>query len=148
MLSAKYNIFMNTLDCLIGKELQAATDREYDWVFTFQDGINLTVECLWRLIEGKRIKLTSEDNGQQFGLPAPIVAIDELRKILIGAEIRSIELCEGTLDLVLKFGSGLSLEIIPTSSGHEAWNIGVNDKLYIAGGGGELSVFDAGKAGG
>jgi len=137
---------MNTLDWLTGKRLQALTDREYNWVFTFHDGINLTVECFWRLIEGGRIKITSEDNGQQFGLPTPIIAAGELRKILVGTEVASVDLCEGTLDLGLKFSSGHILEIIPTSSGYEAWNLDGNGKVYIAAGGGELSEVDADEA--
>jgi hypothetical protein len=42
------------------------------WLFSFSRGARLTVECPWRIIAEGHIAVSSEDHGQQYGLPAPI----------------------------------------------------------------------------
>jgi hypothetical protein len=48
---------------------------------------------------------------------------------------------EGTLDLSIAFGSGHVLELLPDSSGYEAWQLGGGGMLAIAVGGGRLDLF-------
>jgi hypothetical protein len=116
--------------------------REHDWVFAFDGEARLTTDSLWRLLEAGRIRVTSEDDGQQFGLPAPIVAADEVSRRVVGGSVESVDMRAGTLDLEFRFGTGHVLQVLPTSSGYEAWNVRGNSKLFIATGGGELAVFD------
>jgi hypothetical protein len=132
---------LNQLDWLLQHRFVAVSRREHDWVFAFDGQAKLVVECLWRLIERNRIRLTSLDDGQQFGLPAPVDATETINSQLEKAVIVSVKIREGTLDLQLTFDTGHTLEIIPDSSGYEAWNCLGSDQQYVAVGGGDLSVF-------
>lgn len=132
---------MDTLDWLKDRRLVSVIRQEYQWVFHFEDDSRLTVECLWRLLEDGRIRVTSEDDGQQFGLPAPVVAADEVSRRIVGSSVASVTLHDGTLDLELRFQTSHVLQVLPTSSGYEGWNAGNGARLYIAGGGGELAIF-------
>ncbi len=134
---------MDQLDWLLQHRFASVNRREQDWVFDFDGQANLVVECLWRLIEGNRIRLTNLDDGQQFGLPAPVDATETIVSCLEQATIVSLNLREGTLDLHLTFDTGHRLEIIPDSSGYEAWNLSSSDQQYIAVGGGNLPVETA-----
>lgn len=132
---------MNDLDALVGHCFEEAIRQEFSWTFKFDGGVSATVECLWRLIEHRRICLTSEDDGQQFGLPAPIDGVLGVGQRLAGAIVTSVILRAGTLDLEFQFDSGCVLQFIPTSSGYEAWSVNGPTAQFIAVGGGDLAVF-------
>ena len=132
---------LDQLDWLLKHRFASVGRREHDWVFGFDGHANLVVECLWRLIEENCITLTSLDDSQQFGLPAPVDATEIISSRLKGAAIASLKLREGTLDLYLAFDTGHVLEIIPDSSGYEAWHLTGPDRQYIAVDGGVLAVF-------
>jgi hypothetical protein len=132
---------MSELAWLVGHQFQSLTRREYDWVIAFDRDASVAVACLWRLVEFGRIRFTSEDNGQQFGLPAPVDAAAEVNHRLAGAAVEAVELRAGLLDLELRFSTGHSLQILPDSSGYEAWNACGGNKQFIAVGGGELAIF-------
>src|SRR5262245_31737178 len=104
---------MNELACLVGCRFQSLTRRDYDWVVVFDKDTSLVIACLWRLVESGRIRFTSEDRGQEFGLPAPVDAAAEVNGRLAGAAIEAIELRHGLLDLELRFSTGHALQIIP-----------------------------------
>jgi hypothetical protein len=131
----------NQFDWLLQRRFVAVIRREHDWLFAFERDANLAVGCLWRLIEGNRIRLTSLDDGQQFGLPAPVDAAETINSRLGKAAIVKIDIQEGILDLQLTFDTGDILEIIPDSSGYEAWNLLGSDQQFIAVGGGDLSIL-------
>lgn len=139
---------MDSLAWLAKHRLQSAQHRDYDWVFSFDGEAALVVNCLWRLIEEDRIRFTSEDEGQQFGLPAPVDAGAELNHRLVNATVEAVVLRENTLDLELRFDTGHVLQLIPDSSGYEAWIAHDRDKQFIAVGGGELAIFGGQAAGG
>jgi hypothetical protein len=92
-------------------------------------------------VESDRIRITSEDDGQKFGLPEPLEAAAEANRRLTGATVEAIELRSGLLDLELRFSTGHSLQILPDSSGYEAWHVCCGNRQFIAVGGGELAVF-------
>ena len=138
---------MDTLAWLAKHRLQSVGRREHDWLFAFDGQAALVVECLWRLVEAGRIRVTSEDDGQRFGLPAPVVAAEEVGRCLVGASVASVTLRDGTLDLELRFDTGHVLEVLPTSAGYEAWQVTQGGKQFIAVGGGELAIIDAGPQG-
>jgi hypothetical protein len=132
---------MTDLTGLIQHRFQSLTRREYDWVFLFDRDVNLVVACLWRLIENGRIRFTSQDNGQQFGLPAPVDAAREINSRLANSFVEKVELRAGILDLEISFSTGHVLQVIPDSSGYESWDLAFGDKLFIAVGGGELAII-------
>ena len=132
---------LQPLSCLLQHVFIAVHRREYDWLFAFDGQTKLVVECLWRLIEDNRICRTSLDDGQQYGLPAPVDAAKEVNMRLASAVVVAVDLREGRLDLYLTFNTGHVLEIIPDSSGYEAWNLQDLDQQFIAVGGGDLAVL-------
>ena len=133
---------MNDLVCLVGSRFQSLSRREYDWAMEFDDHASVVIGCLWRLLESGRIRFTSEDDGQRFGLMEPVDAAAEVNVRLTGACVEGVELRQGLLDLELRFSTGHSLQVIPTSSGYEAWNVSCGGRQFIAVGGGELASID------
>jgi hypothetical protein len=132
---------MNHLNWLIGYRFQLLTQREHDWMFAFDRDTVLVAECLWRLIENGRIRLTSNDDGHRFGLPEPLDAAGEINSRLRNAEIEGVDLLDGTLDLSIHFATGHVIQLLPDSAGYEAWNISCINQQFIAVGGGELTIF-------
>lgn len=125
--------------------------RDADWVFHFgggaPDGSSVTTDALWRVIDGGRIRLTSEDDGQQFGLTSPLDAQDACRGIFHGRSAHSVSVDPLTADLTVDFDAGARLEIISTSSGYESWQARFThadqDVTLIGAGGGSLSFASA-----
>ena len=101
---------------LVQHHFKTLTWREYDWVFEFDQDVSLVATCLWRLVEAGRIRLTNQDDGHQFGLPAPVDAVNEVNHRLARASVEAVELRQGTLDLDLHFSTGVVLQFIPNSS--------------------------------
>lgn len=134
---------MNELGWLIGHRFQSVARRDYDWVVAFDNDASLVVACLWRLVEAGRIRVTSEDDGQHFGLPSPVDATSELNRRLAGAAVEAVELRAGLLDLELRFSTGHLLQLIPDSSGYEAWQASSRNRQFIAVGGGDLAIFSS-----
>jgi hypothetical protein len=133
---------MDELSWLVGLQFQSLTRRDYDWVVVFDKDASLVIACLWRLVESGRIRFTSEDDGQKFGLLVPVDAATEVNGRLAGAAVEAVELRRGLLDLELRFSTGHSLQVIPDSSGYEAWQVTHRSKQFIAVGGGELAIME------
>jgi hypothetical protein len=134
---------MNELGWLVGHSFQSLTRRQFDWVLAFDTDTSLVIACLWRLTEDERIRFTSQDDGQQFGLPAPVAAAAEVNHRLARAVVEAVELRQRTLDLELRFNTGHTLQILPDSSGYEAWTLSNGSSQFIAVGGGELVIVGA-----
>jgi hypothetical protein len=132
---------VNELVWLIGLRCESFTKREFDWVVGFDREAKVVIACLWRLIENGRVRFTSQDDGHQFGLPAPVDAADEVSRRVGSAIVETIALRKDLLDLELQFSTGHLLQIIPDSSGYEAWQAVGGGNLYIAVGGGQLAIF-------
>lgn len=111
------------------------------WLFTFSNGVSIQVESLWRLLDQSHIVLTSDDHAQKFGLPAPLDAVAEALRLIGTQTVAECTLRVNTLDLVLCFSRGHRLEILPTSSGYEAWQITVRGQHIVAVGGGKLASY-------
>ena len=114
----------------------------HNFSFRFDEG-TLAVDCLWRIVGDERLIRTSQDHGQQFGLPAPIDAYAEAESILRGRSITSATIRKDTADLVLTFDGGYQLEIFADSSGYEPWNFTAPGIHLIAIGGGGISNFSS-----
>ena len=133
---------MHRLAWISQHRLQSVVRQDDGWSFMFDDGVCLTVSCLWRLLEDGRIRVTSEDDGQWFGLSAPVAPAEVVSHRLVGASADDVVLRDGTLDLEFRFGRRHVLQVIPTSSGYEAWNVSRRGRQFIAIGGGELAIVE------
>ncbi len=132
---------MSELEWLVRHRFKELTRRDYDWVFVVDVEVTLVAACLWRLLEGGRIRLTNQDDGHQFGHPAPVDAAIEVNRRLENVSVEAVELRQGTLDLELRFSTGHVLQVIPDSSGYESWDLSDGRRQFIAVGGGELATF-------
>ena len=98
----------------------------------------LSVGGMWRLIGKTHVLATSEDDGHQFGLPAPLDVEEKANAILARKVIQEIDLDRRTGDLRLGFDDSLVLEIITTSMGYETWQVWKSDDLFAVGANGGL----------
>jgi uncharacterized protein DUF6188 len=130
------------LSWLVGRRCDAVHRDEFSWSFVFDAGA-VTTPSLWRLIESGRIRVTSEDHGHQFGLPAPLDARHDAESALRSRAIESAKIRANTGDLILEFAGDLVLELLQTSSGYEAWHlISPDGQSIVATGGGELAIWN------
>lgn len=115
------------------------------WSFSFSSGVYLSVECLWRLVSPDHIAVTSEDHGHKFGFPSAVNAAKGVSRLLHTATVTTYILREPTLDLMFAFSNGYVLDVLPSSSGYEAWHIVSPEKRhFVAQGDGELSTYSVG----
>lgn len=137
---------MTDFEWMLGKNISAITcDEVGNWYFTILDAGAISVYCTWRLIADGRIKVTSDDHNQQFGLPHPLDAREKALQIISSFEVVSAHVHTETADLTITFANAAQLQILQLSSGYEAWQ--VNDRAgnsTIAQGGGRL-VYLTGK---
>lgn len=99
----------------------------------------------WRIVAGGRIAFASEDDGQQFGLPAPLDG-EVIANGLIGSRrVTGFRVDRETLDLSLRFEGAVRLDAFSNSCGYEGWHIHLSpqdgDLSVIALGGGEVAIF-------
>jgi hypothetical protein len=129
----------------IGRMCSAVERLEHSWGFGFGDAGGMNAECLWRIIADGRIALCAGDDGQQFGLPAPIDARHAAQRLLVGRRVLAIVIQDITSDLRVTFDGGVMLELLNNSSGYESWNASFRDKgvdtQLIALGGGQLHIL-------
>jgi hypothetical protein len=133
---------MRDFKWLIRHRFQSVSRREFDWVVIFEKDVRLVIACLWRFVDSGKIRITSEDDGHQFGLPAPADAAGEVNHVLAHATVGAVELRHGTLNLEIQFSSGHVFQVIPDSAGYEAWILSDGDRQFVAVGGGDLAIFD------
>src|SRR5271165_6286524 len=94
-----------------------------DWVFHFGGGVVLNTQSRWRLLSQEAILLTSEDDGQQYGLPKPVDASASIRELLANRVVTTVEVDQASADLTIVFDNGTVLQIVNLSSGYEAWTL-------------------------
>jgi hypothetical protein len=124
--------------------------RGNDWAFVFGaagDGSLLVTASLWRVVEGGRIAVTSEDDGHPFGLPAPMDAQEKSRGVFAGRLVRSVGVDAWTGDVTIQFEGDARLDVISSSAGYENWQAyfreADQDVILVGGGGGALSCASA-----
>ncbi len=122
---------MHDISLLLGQRLEQVVKDDFSWGFAFSGGLSLRVECLWRLLVTGRVVITSEDHGHQFGLPAPVDCVGELRRRVEGIPITRATVRARTVDISLDFGEVATLEVIATSAGYEAWVLSGHDVLIV-----------------
>ena len=105
---------------IVGRRVQLIR-REYDWVLDFGDDLAIVVETLWRLRDENRILVTSDDEGHQFGLPAPLDAEAAANDRLNGVAVVSLNDAAVTPDFTIHLDGGLAVDVIARSAGYESW---------------------------
>ena len=106
------------------------------WSFDFEGRLRLNVQCPWRIVSDGGIALGSEDDGQQFGLPAPVKGEAVALHLLAATPLEQLLITEKTGDVVFELESGIRLEVFNNSSGYEGWNCGTSSGLAVIGMGG------------
>lgn len=122
-LPSKYRRFVRDLGPLMIGKTVSVERREGDWVFQFGPDFVITVGTFWRLIGKTYICVSSEDDGHQFGLPAPIDVEAESNRLLAGKAVRSVEADIRTGDLNILLDGHLTIDIVTFSAGYESWQM-------------------------
>ena len=122
--------------------------READWQVNLGELCSLSLECPWRIVGDGRIELGNGDDGQWFGLKAPLDGETEANRLLHGQHISEARVDRQTGDITLIFDSGRRLDAHNSSAGFEGWNgaffLDGRGIVAVAMGGGEVALFDKG----
>lgn len=119
--------------------------QDYTWFFVFDGGGSITTESTWRLVTAEGIKVTSEDHGEKFGLPASLDAINIIKKEIGQQKIEQYKLDPRTGDLSLILDNTSELQFLNLSSGYETWHIVHGAQEIICMGGGKLHEINNNK---
>jgi hypothetical protein len=130
-----------TVPWLDGRRLLKAAKHDYTWSFTFSDGARVTTESSWRLLTKEGVSVTSEDDGQLFGLKDPVDACARVIAAVGDRKITECRLEERTSDLSVRFGDDVTVQFLTMSCGFESWHAQIGDEEIVCMGGGEISFF-------
>jgi hypothetical protein len=129
---------------LIGRECEIAR-READWVVNVSGGASIALPIPWRIVAGGRIAFANEDDGQEFGLPAPLDGEVKANSLIASRRITGLRVDGETLDLAIRFEEAVRLDAFSNSSGYEGWHIHLPPEdgslSVVALGGGEVAIF-------
>ena len=89
------------------------------------DGTKLRADY-WRVIKDGRASISSFDHKQQYGLPAPIDAVELLTKELQGQLVTDARHETETGDLLLWFTNNIKCQLF-NFTGYEIWEINFPD---------------------
>ncbi len=128
------------LSWLIGLQIAAVEKKDFTWFFRFGDSSIIATEAFWRFVTD-RVIVTSEDDGQMFGLKSPVNATAVVKERIDKSHVERFTLDERTGDLSLEFTAGGMLQFLTNSSGYEGWRIEHGDQSIICLGGGALAIF-------
>lgn len=127
---------MTIVDILTNRTLEGFTIGEHGICsITLSGGVSLTQGSLLRYVGKSGVFISAQDHWQQFGLPTPYDAEQDIRVRILGKVIRHVDLARDTGDLVLFLDDG-RIEIICASAGYEAYQVYGPDNLIMVGRGG------------
>jgi hypothetical protein len=89
-----------------------------NWVFQFGNGAVLSTQSQWRLLSPNAILLTSEDDGQQYGLPKPVDAVGNIGELLKRRVVSKLEVDHASADFNIYFDNKTVLQIVNLSFGY------------------------------
>lgn len=119
--------------------------REHDWLASLGGRNEIRVSTPWRIVANGRIAFADQDDGQKFGLPAPLDGEAEANTLVQGKAIIEAVVDRQTADLTLHLIDGTRVDVFNHSSGYEGWEATVATPsggiLVIALGGGGVSIF-------
>jgi hypothetical protein len=111
------------------------------WSFVFADNISFNISAFWRLLKNKEIWVVSIDQGHKFGHEIPLNILEEVEKLLTGKQLTSIDIKEGTGDLVLELTDGIQIQVFISSTGYESYAFNFGNERYIGMGAGQVAIF-------
>ena len=126
---------------LIGLRLRSVEANDPVWSFVFADDISILDVAPWRLLDGERIVVTSEDHGHPFGLPAPVDAAERVLAVISSKAVVAAYITRITSDLIIDFGGHVHLQCLQMSCGYESWRLVVRGSETICTGGGGIAHF-------
>jgi len=126
---------------LVGQHLRSVEKKDYTWFFEFADDIAISTESPWRFMSAGGIVVTSEDHGQQFGLPAPVDAAERVLSRAAGQAVIAASIMRTTGDLSIEFAQQLHIQLLQMSCGYESWRLHIRGSETICTGGGEIAYF-------
>ncbi|MGO4741077.1 hypothetical protein AB4099_31445 [Bosea sp. 2KB_26] len=119
--------------------------REWDWALNLAGGGVISLPIPWRIVANGRIAFAGGDDGQQFGLPAPVDGEALVNGILDKKVIVGVAVDRETADLSIRFEDAVRLDAFNYSAGYEGWQVNLpaeNGGLWvIALGGGDVEIF-------
>ncbi len=119
--------------------------REHDWAFDFGDGVGMAVSVPWRIVTARGIALTDANDGQKFGLPAPVDAELTANELIQGRRVISFDVEIRTADVRIALEGDVALQLFNNSSGYEGWQATFADDgrtiTAIGLGGGDINFF-------
>ncbi len=120
-------------------------------MFDFGDGCAITVSSPWRIVVQHRIAHADSDDGQWFGLSAPVDGQSRSNQLLDRLVVEAVEFTVATADIKILFDGETQIEIFNHSSGYEGWSASFcldgRHGTIIGLGGGELAVIAADELG-
>lgn len=115
------------------------------WRANFGDQFTMAFRVPWRIVANGRIAFGDEDDGQWFGLPAPLDGLERSASLLRMHVVQSVRLDRETGDLRIFFTGNTRIDVFNYSSGYEGWDAyyaAKGERLgIIAMGGGEIAVI-------
>lgn len=99
---------------------------------------SINVGSQWRLIDREGVIVTDTDDGQWFGLSAPVDAPAVANEKLSDQKVVGFKFDGATGDLSINFDGGLILEIITNSFGYESWVMWLRGEHFAVGANGGL----------
>lgn len=130
----------NPVSFLVGQTCSGVVHRpdSFDWLFSFGDGITLTVSAPWRLLSAEAITLGYEDHGQLFGHTTPVNGEAKAFSILGTGPVTRASTDPISGDLEITVGDS-RLQIFNSSCGYEGWQLwGPANRVVIGQGGGRV----------
>lgn len=124
---------------LVGRRLLSVEKKEWTWFFAFDGDTMLTTESPWRLAIEGQVRMTSEDDGHQFGHSEPVDAETAIRSGVVGRHVEAASICPTSGDLTIDFSGRTQLQLLQMSSGYEAWRLSSREGETICLGGGRLA---------
>jgi hypothetical protein len=119
--------------------------REHDWAFDFGDGVGMAVSVPWRIVTAHGVALTDADDGQRFGLPAPVDAALKANELVRGRRVTSFDVELRTADIRVTLDGDVTLQLFNNSSGYEGWRATFTDDgrtiTAVGTGGGDVNFF-------
>lgn len=129
---------------LVGRQCEVGR-RETDWVVSLVGGGSIALPVPWRIVADGRIAFANEDDGQIFGLPAPVDGEAKANALIASRSIAGVSVDCETADLTVHFGKALRLEAFNNSSGYEGWQVSLPPEhggmSVVALGGGDVAIF-------
>jgi hypothetical protein len=126
---------------LIGQQLKSIEKHDYTWCFNFTGDVLVSTESSWRLIDKDHIVVTSDDHGQQFGLPVPVDAVSRTLSCTVNRNVEAATISPLSGDLIIEFHGQVQLQFLQMSCGYESWHLYFKGSETHCTGGGTIVHF-------